>query len=81
MFTILKETISKVSVLRIFDTDLSITIETDTSGFAIDAILFQIDKHGVSYPVAFTSKKLNSTERNYPTHKQELLAVVYALKT
>jgi hypothetical protein len=35
----------------------------------------------MSHPIAYTSRKVNATERNYPTHKQELLAIVHALKT
>jgi len=80
-FTALKEAISKAPVLRIFDPDLPTTVETDASGFALGAVLFQTDEHGESRPVAFTSRKLNSAERNYPTHEQELLAVVHALRT
>jgi hypothetical protein len=77
----LKEAIGKAPVLRIFDPNLLTTVETNASGFAIGAVLFQTDEHGVSRPVAFTSRKLNPAERNYPTHEQELLAVVHALKT
>jgi hypothetical protein len=80
-FTTLKEAIGKAPVLRIFDPDLPTTVETDASGFALGAVLFQTDEHGESRPVAFTSRKLNPAERNYPTHEQELLAVVHALKT
>lgn len=80
-FLALKDAISKAPVLRIFDPDLLTTIETDASGFALGAVLFQTDENGESRPVAFTSRKLNSAERNYPTHEQELLAVVHALKT
>ena len=80
-FTALKDAISKAPVLRIFDPDLATTVETDASGFALGAVLFQTDEHGESRPVAFTSRKLNSAEQNYPTHEQELLAVVHALRT
>ena len=80
-FLALKDAISKAPVPRIFDPDLLTTIETDASGFALGAVLFQTDENGESRPVAFTSRKLNSAERNYPTHEQELLAVVHALKT
>jgi len=79
-FTALKKAISKAPVLRIFDPDLPTTVETDASGFALGAVLFQTDEYGESRPVAYTSRKLNSAERNYPTHEQELLAVVHALK-
>jgi len=80
-FLALKAAISSAPVLRIFDPDLPSTVETDASGFAVGAVLFQTDADGFARPVAFTSRKLNSAERNYPTHEQELLAVVHALKT
>jgi hypothetical protein len=80
-FLALKAAISSAPVLRIFDPDLPSTVETNASGFAIGAVLFQMDTDGSCRPVAFTSRKLNSAERNYPTHEQELLAVVHALKT
>lgn len=80
-FVTLKKAISTAPVLRIFDPRHATTVETDASGFAIGAVLFQTDEYGVSRPVAFTSRKLNAAERNYPTHEQELLAVVHALKT
>lgn len=80
-FTNLKDAVSKAPVLRIFDPDLPTAVETDASGFALGAVLFQTDENGESRPVAFTSRKLNPAEKNYPTHEQELLAVVHALKT
>lgn len=80
-FLTLKTKISSAPVLRIFDPAFLTTVETDASGFAIGAVLFQTDANGVSRPVAFTSRKLKPAERNYPTHEQELLAVVHALRT
>lgn len=80
-FLTLKTRISSAPVLRIYDPDLRTTVETDASGFAIGAVLFQTDANGVSRPVAFTSRKLKPAEQNYPTHELELLAVVHALKT
>ena len=80
-FEKLKAAVTSAPVLRIFDPALLTGVETDASGFAIGAVLFQIDHDGVARPVAFTSRKLSRAERNYPTHEQELLAVVHALKT
>ncbi|GJJ67911.1 hypothetical protein EMPS_00257 [Entomortierella parvispora] len=80
-FNKLKAAITSAPVLRIFDPALSTAIGTDASGFAIGAVLFQTDQFGRSRPVAFTSRKLNPAERNYPVHEQELLAVVHALRT
>jgi len=80
-FTAIKDAVSSAPVLRIFDPALASSVAADASGFAIGAALFQTDRHGNSRPVAFTSRKLQPAERNYPTHEQELLAVVHALKT
>lgn len=80
-FDALKSAVTQAPVLRIFDPALTTAVETDASGFAIGAVLFQTDNNGVSRPVAFTSRKLTPAEKNYPTHEQELLAVVHALKT
>jgi len=80
-FDALKNAVTTAPVLRIFDPALLSAVETDASGFAVGAVLFQTDAFGHSRPVAFTSRKMNNAERNYPTHEQELLAIVHALKT
>lgn len=80
-FLQLKRAICSAPVLRIFDPDLVTIVDTDASGFAIGAVLLQVDRHGNAHPIAFTSRKLQSAERNYPTHEQELLAVIHALRT
>src|SRR6201996_6426791 len=46
---------------------------------AIGAVLSQDQGKG-DQPIAYLSKKLSSTEQNWPAHEQELCAVVYALK-
>ena len=80
-FLQLKRAVTSAPVLIIFDPDCITIVDTDASGFAIGAVLLQIDRHGNARPVAFTSRKLQPAERNYPTHEQELLAVVHALRT
>ena len=80
-FLHLKQAICSAPVLRIFDPDLITFVDTDASGFAIGAVLLQKDQQGNAHPIAFTSRKLQSAERNYPTHEQELLAVIHALRT
>jgi transposase InsO family protein/uncharacterized protein YjiS (DUF1127 family) len=54
-------------------------VTTDASGFATGAVLQQDHGNGLQ-PIAFMSHKLNSAERNYPVHEQELLAIVQALR-
>ena len=47
----------------------------DASGFGCDAVLLQYQR-----PVAFHNCKSSSAERNYGGGKQELLAVISALR-
>lgn len=54
-------------------------VHTDASNFGIGAMLVQtID--GVEHPVAFMSRSLGKSERNYSTTEREALAVLAALE-
>lgn len=75
----LKRALTEAPVLRLPDLTLSFTLTTDASKHAVGAVLSQDDGNG-SRPVAYESRKLSPPERNYPTHEQEMLAVIYALK-
>lgn len=66
-------------VLRHFDPNLPTMVETDSSGFAIAAILSQ--RHSDGYrPVGFWSRQTTEVERRYGAHDGELLAVVEAVR-
>ena len=53
-------------------------VETDGSGIGIGAILSQ--KHnGVWHSIAFISRSLNNTKRNYHAADLEMLAIIFAL--
>jgi hypothetical protein len=54
-------------------------LSTDSSGFAVGAVLLQDHGKGLQ-PVEYYARSMNPAERNYPVHEQELLAVVAALK-
>ena len=77
-FDELKHTITSGPVLRIPQPTLPFVLETDSSGFAISGILMQ-EHDSKLHPVGFHSASLNSAERNYPTHDQELLAIIRSL--
>ena len=79
-FNALKELLSTAPVLRTWDPSRRAVLTTDASGVAVSAILTQADDDGHQHPVAYESRKLTTTERNYPAHVLELLAVVHALR-
>ncbi|PHJ24296.1 retrotransposon ty3-gypsy subclass, partial [Cystoisospora suis] len=71
-----KTTFPAVTLLKIYDPDKQLTIETDASKYAIGAVLEQDGP-----PIAFESKKLGKREQFIPAYESELLplAIVYAL--
>ncbi len=80
-FTQLRDSFTDAPLLRHFDPDLPIRVETDASEFALAGILTQLQEDNKQWhPVAFHSRKMIPAERNYETHDQELLAIVTAFK-
>ncbi|SLM37291.1 gag polymerase env [Lasallia pustulata] len=81
-FKALKEAFTSAPLLRYFDKNKSMRVETDASAFAIGGILtqqFKIDGHLHWLPVAYYSKKLLDMETRYGMGEQELLAIVEAM--
>ena len=79
----------KASILRHFDLESHIRIETDASGYAITRVLSQLnldsdaplndlDKSdfGQWHPIAYFSRKMIPTEIQYKTYDAELLVIV-----
>jgi len=59
--------------------DLPCILDTDASDVAVGAVLSQVI-NGVERPIAFFSKVLGDTEKNYCPTRRELLAVVLSLQ-
>ena len=80
-FDNIKSRFSSAPVLAYPNRELPFMVETDSSNFAIGAILSQtLPSDNKVHPVAFFSRSLNSAERNYPIYDKELLAIVDALE-
>ena len=91
-FNRLRLAFTKAPILRHFDPECHIRIETDASGYAIGGVLSQLASGtspdgivtkvdlGQWHPVAFFSKKVISAETRYETYDGELLAIVKAFK-
>ena len=54
-------------------------LETDTSAQGLGAILSQQQEDGQVHPVAYASRALSPSERNYSITEMEMLAVVWAI--
>ena len=82
-FIQLRKALSEALILRHFDPEYYIRIETDASGYAIGWVLCQLilDNLGQWHPDSYFSQKMILTETCYKTHDGKLLAIVEAFKT
>jgi len=76
----LKAVFTMKPVLAIPDIDREMRVEADASDYATGGVLSIKCEDGRWRPVAFISKSLNTTERNYEIHDKEMLAVIRCLK-
>jgi len=67
-------------ILAIPDIDKKIRVEADASDYAMGGVLLTKCEDRKWRPVAFISKLLNTTERNYEIHNKEMLAVIRCLE-
>ena len=79
-FKELKERFTKEPVLAAPDIDKKIRMEVDALDYAMGGVLSIECKDGLWRPVAFLSKSLNETERNYEIHNKEMLAIIRRLE-
>ena len=78
-FSAIKEALASATLLFHPKQDAPTSIMTDTSSFAVGAVLQQYIEHQWC-PIAYFSKKLKPSEIKYSTFDRELLAVYLAIK-
>ena len=73
----LKEMVTSEAVLKFYDTNLPTRVRSDASTEGLGAMLEQ--KHGeMWHPIAYASRSLNPSEKNYAAIEAETLSVVFA---
>ena len=80
MFRELKEQFTKEPVLAAPDLDKKIRMEVNVLDYAIGGVLSMECEDKLWRPVAFLSKSLNETERNYEIHDKEMLVIIRGLE-
>ena len=80
-FTQLRQAFTEAPILRHFNPERHIRIETDASGYAIGGVLSQMmSETGQWHLVAYYSRKMITAETCYEMHDAELLTIVEAFK-
>ena len=67
-------------VLAALDLDKKMRMEVDASDYTTGGVLSMECEDGLWRLVAFLSKSLNETERNYEIHNKEMLAIIRGLE-
>ena len=80
VFRVLKEQFTKKLVLAVLDLDKNMRLEVDMSDYTMGGVLLMECENGLWRPVAFLSKSLNKTERNYEIHDKEMLVIIRGLE-
>ena len=78
-FEAMKEALANSLALYHLKPDTHFVLETDASKYAIGAVLKQ-EQNNELVPVAFFSRKLSKTQRNWAPREQETYAIVMALR-
>jgi len=81
VFKELKEQFTKELVLAAPDIDKKMRMEVNALNYAMGGVLSMECEDRLWRPVAFLSKSLNGTERNYKIHDKEMLAIIWGLES
>ena len=71
-FTYINQLVINHPVLKFYDPQAGVTLQCDASEYGLGATLLQNGQ-----PVAFASRTLSRTERNYAQIEKECLAIVF----
>ena len=77
-FETLQKLCTESPILAYADFKAPFVLHTDASGDGLGAVLYQV-QNGQKRVIAYASRSLSKSERNYPVHKLEFLALKWAI--
>ena len=78
-FDKLNELCTNTPILAYADYKKPFELQMDASDLGLGAVLYQKDGEGQKRVIAYASRSLSNTEKNYPAHKLEFLALKWAI--
>lgn len=75
-----KEELSSSQVLVHYDPALPLTLAGDASAYGIGAVISHTMPDGTECPIAFASRSLFPSERNYAQLQKEALSLIFGVK-
>ena len=78
-FDTLKEALMSTPLLGYPNYEKPFILHTDASLEGLGAVLYQEDDKGIKRVISYASRSLSKSEKNYPAHKLEFLALKWAV--
>ena len=75
-FKELKDQLTSSLILRYYNLDLKLILETDASDGVVAGVLLQLHLDGEWYPMAFFLKIIALAKYNYEVYNKEILAII-----
>ena len=79
-FCTLKEQLMSTTVLVHYDATLPLTLACDASSYGVGAVIAHVMADGSERPVAYASRTLTQSEKNYSQIEKEALAIIFGIK-
>ena len=79
-FSELKRKLATAPVLTHYSNNLPMKLDTDASQHGVGAVISHIFPSGEEKPIAFASRTLSKSERNYAQIEKEALSIIFGIK-
>ena len=63
-----------------YDPELPIRVAADASSYGLGAVLSHVLRDGTEHPIAYVSRALTRSEKNYVQEEKEALAIVFGVR-
>ena len=79
-FQLSKDQLTSAQVLTHYDPALPLNLAADASAYGVGAVISHVMPDGSERPIAFASRTLSTSEKNYAQLEKEALSLVFGVK-